>query len=171
MQQKHDSQDICFVPDGDYLGFLERYRGSSYEPGEIVDAQGKVLGQHKGAVAYTIGQRKGLCIGGAPEPYFVLGKNMAANQVVVGPRAELSSQGCVAKNWNWVMPPLLAGETMNVQVKAHYRQSPIPAELSIDADGLVRAAYLEPRQRPLLAALVAYVGDSVVGGGTIVEAF
>ena len=54
--QKHDSQDICFVPDGDYLGFLERYRGSSYEPGEIVDAQGKVLGQHKGAVAYTIGQ-------------------------------------------------------------------------------------------------------------------
>lgn len=170
--QKHDSQDICFVPDGDYLGFLECYRGSSYEPGEIVDAQGKVLGQHKGAVAYTIGQRKGLCIGGAPEPYFVLGKNMAANQVVVGPRAELSSQGCVAMNWNWVMPPLSAGEAMNVQVKAHYRQSPIPAELSIDPDGSVRAAYLEPRQAAAPGqALVAYVGDSVVGGGTIVEAF
>ena len=67
---------------------------------------------------------------------------MAANQVVVGPRAELSSQGCVAMNWNWVMPPLSAGEVMNVQVKAHYRQSPIPAELSIDPDH--RSAYGTP---------------------------
>ena len=75
-------------------------------------------------------------------------------------------------NWNWVMPPLSAGEAMNVQVKAHYRQSPIPAELSIDADGSVRATYLEPRQAAAPGqALVAYVGDSVVGGGAIVEAF
>ena len=170
--QKHDSQDICFVPDGDYLGFLERYRGAAYKPGEIVDEQGKVLGQHKGAVAYTIGQRKGLCIGGAPEPYFVLGKNMAENQVVVGPRAALASQGCVASNWNWIMPPLSPGETMRVEVKAHYRQSPIPAELSVNADGLVRATYLEPRQAAAPGqALVAYAGDSVVGGGTITETF
>lgn len=150
--QKHDSQDICFVPDGDYLGFLERYRGSSYEPGEIVDAQGKVLGQHKGAVAYTIGQRKGLCVGGAPEPYFVLGKNMAANQVVVGPACGTLVARRVAMNWNWVMPPLSAGEAMNVQVKAHYRQSPIPCRTFL-SNLMARCARRTSNlaRRPLLA--------------------
>ena len=170
--QKHDSQDICFVPDGDYPGFLERYRGCAYKPGDIVDEQGKVLGQHKGAVAYTIGQRKGLCIGGAPEPYFVTGKNMAENKVIVGPRAALQSQGCEAVNWNWIAEPLSPGEALRVHVKAHYRQAPIPAELSVHEDGTVRATYLEPRQAAAPGqALVAYVGDSVVGGGTIARAF
>lgn len=170
--QKHDSQDICFVPDGDYLGFLERYRGAAYKPGEIVDVQGKVLGQHKGAVAYTIGQRKGLCIGGAPEPYFVVGKNMTENKVVVGPRAALSSQGCEATSWNWVAAPLSPGETLRVEAKAHYRQRPIPAELSVSEDGTVRATYLELRQAAAPGqALVAYAGDAVVGGGTITRAF
>ena len=170
--QKHDSQDICFVPDGDYLGFLERYRGKPYLAGDIVDASGKVLGQHKGAVAYTIGQRKGLCIGGAPEPYFVTSKNMAENQVVVGPRRELSSKGCVALDWNWVALQLSPGETLQVQVKTHYRQTSISAELTAETDGSVRARYLEPR--PLAApgqALVAYVDDKVIGGGTIESTF
>ena len=170
--QKHDSQDICFVPDGDYLGFLERYRGQAYAPGDIVDTQGKVLGQHKGAVAYTIGQRKGLCIGGAPEPYFVIAKNMQQNQVVAGPRAALASQGCVAGAWNWVNRPLEPGDTLQVQVKTHYRQTSIAAQLSVDADGAVRANYMEPR--PLAApgqALVAYIDDRVVGGGTIESTF
>ncbi len=170
--QKHDSQDICFVPDGDYLGFLERYRGYSYQPGDIVDANGAVLGQHRGAVAYTIGQRKGLRIGGAPEPYFVTGKNMAENKVVVGPRAALNSQGCVAENWNWVAAPLSPGETLRVEVKAHYRQAPIPAELFVETDGSMRATYLEPRQAAAPGqALVAYAGDCVVGGGTIASSF
>ena len=139
--KRRDSQGICFLGQIDYNDFVRRFLGE--REGAVIEIEtGRRIGTHKGYWFHTIGQRKGLCIGGAPEPYFVLGKNMAANQVVVGPRVELSSQGCVAMNWNWVMPPLSAGEAMNVQVKAHYRQSPIPAELSIEPDGSVRAAYL-----------------------------
>ena len=168
--QKHDSQDMLRT-DGDYLGFLERYRGSSYEPGEIVDAQGKVLGQHKGAPLLHHWAAQGDSASGAPEPYFVLGKNMAANQVVVGrARGTLVARLRGRGGTGLCRPPLSAGETMNVQVKAHYRQSPIPAELSIDPDGSVRAAYLRTspgaRSWPGTCCLL---GDSVVGGGTIVN--
>lgn len=170
--RKHDSQDICFVPDGDYLGFLERQRGGAYPAGDIVDATGAVLGQHKGLPAYTIGQRKGLRIGGAPEPYFVTERCAETNTLVVGPRRELASVGCTATDWNWVFPPMAPGERLYVQVKANYRQAPIEATLSVGEDGRVSATYAEPRRKAAPGqALVAYMGDAVVGAGTIAEAF
>ena len=89
--RKHDNQDICFVPDGDYVGFMERYTGKYYPDGDFIDGNGKVVGRHHGAVRYTNGQRKGLGLAlGAP--VYVCGKDMEKNTVTVGPEASCSPQ-------------------------------------------------------------------------------
>lgn len=95
--RKHDSQDICFVPDGDYAAFLERYTGKACSPGDILDREGRVLGRHKGAVRYTLGQRKGLGISG-PEPLYVCGKSMEDNTVTVGPESALYGSALLAED-------------------------------------------------------------------------
>ena len=168
---KAESQDICFVPDGDYLAFLERRRGCPYEAGAILTPDGTRVGTHKGAAGYTIGQRKGLGVA-LREPMYVVTKDMAANTVTLGPQEMLMAPSCTVADWNWVWPQRTPqDEPLVCAVKTHYRQREQPARLTALPDGRVRVDFDEP-QRAMTPgqAAVAYVGDQVVGGGTIESA-
>ncbi len=167
--RKHDSQDICFVPDGDYVAFLERYTGKHYAPGDFLDLQGNVVGRHRGAVAYTRGQRKGLGLAmGAP--VYVCGKDMEANTVTVGPNEALFSMALRANEWNWYPFEALT-EPMAVTVKTRHSQHEQPATVYPEADGFARVEF-ESGQRAVTPgqAVVLYQGDLVIGGGTITQA-
>ena len=163
---KHDSQDICFVPDGNYVGFMERYTGKYYPDGDFVDLDGRVVGRHRGAVRYTCGQRKGLGLAlGAP--VYVCGKDMEKNTVTVGPESALFTTTLVAGDFNWISIPALTGP-MHIKAKARYRQTEQPATVRPLDNGLVQVVFDEP-QRAITRgqAVVLYDGDVVVGGGTI----
>lgn len=166
--RKRDSQDICFVPDGDYVSFMERYTGKRYAPGDYLDLEGKVVGQHKGAVNYTLGQRKGLGIAlGAP--VYVCSKDMDANTVTVGPNEALYSKGLLANDWNWFPFPTLT-EPLRVTAKARHSQIEQPATVYPEENGCARVIFDAP-QRALTPgqAIVLYQGNDVVGGGTITD--
>jgi tRNA-specific 2-thiouridylase len=164
--RKHDSQDICFVPDGDYVAFMERYTGKRYTPGDFLDLQGNVVGRHKGAVAYTLGQRKGLGLA-MGSPVYVCAKDVSANTVTVGPNEALFSTTLIANNWNWFPFPALTAP-IRVSAKARYNQPPQPATVYPEEHGRARVVFDQP-QRALTPgqAVVLYDGDMVVGGGTI----
>ena len=165
---KAESQDICFVPDGDYLAFLERRRGCPYETGAILTPDGTRVGTHKGAAGYTIGQRKGLGVA-LREPMYVVTKDMAANTVTLGPQEMLMAPNCTVADWNWVWPQRCPqDEPLACAVTTHYRQREQAARLTALPDGRVRVDFDEP-QRAMTPgqAAVAYVGNQVVGGGTI----
>lgn len=166
--RKRDSQDICFVPDGDYVGFMERYTGKHYSGGDYLDLNGKVVGKHKGAVSYTIGQRKGLGLA-MGSPVYVCAKDMERNTVTVGPNESLFSTSLVAEDWNWFPFDALT-EPMHLQAKARYNQPPQPATVYPGPDGTATVVFDEP-QRALTPgqAVVIYDGDLVVGGGTITK--
>ena len=167
--RKRDSQDICFVPDGDYVTFMERWTGKTYPAGDYLDLNGKVIGQHKGAVCYTIGQRKGLGIAlGAPA--YVCKKDMAANTVTLGPNEALFSTGLLADNWNWIPFPALT-EPMRVTAKTRHSQKEHAATVYPCEDGTAKVIFDAP-QRAITPgqAVVLYDGDLVIGGGTIQEA-
>lgn len=164
--KKRDSQDICFVPDGDYMAFMERYTGKTYENGNYLDLSGKVVGRHKGAVAYTLGQRKGLGLAmGAP--VYVCDKDMAANTVTVGPNEALFHSSLRAADWNWIAIESLK-EPIRVMAKARSRMIEQPATVYPEEGGFARVEFDEP-QRAITPgqAVVLYDGDTVVGGGTI----
>ena len=166
--KKRDSQDICFVPDGDYMAFMARYTGKCYEGGDYLDLAGKVVGRHKGAVAYTLGQRKGLGLAmGAP--VYVCGKDMAANTVTVGPNEALFHTSLRANDWNWIAIENLT-EPIRVMAKARSRMTEQPATVYPEEGGFARVEFDEP-QRAITPgqAVVLYDGDTVVGGGTITE--
>lgn len=168
---KPESQDICFVPDGDYAGFIEGRCGAdtAFNPGEIVDREGRVLGEHAGLIRYTIGQRKGIGVA-AREPLYVLGKDASANRLIVGFRDELLSSGVVARDVN-----LIGGDAWEapreVQVKTHYRQRPVAATVEMSGDDELTVVFdeLQSSAAPGQSA-VLYDGDEVLGGGTIVRA-
>lgn len=164
--QKPDSQDICFVPDGDYAAFLERCTGEPCRPGPILDQEGRVVGQHRGAIRYTIGQRKGLGLA-AGAPVYVCGKSMEDNTVTVGPESALYTRACYANDVNLISVDDLSGP-MEVTAKARYRQREQPATLYPQSDGTVRVVFHTP-QRAITPgqAVVWYQGDLVVGGGTV----
>ena len=164
--KKRDSQDICFVPDGDYMAFMERYTGKTYENGNYLDLSGKVVGRHKGAVAYTLGQRKGLGLAmGAP--VYVCDKDMAANTVTDGPNETLFHASLRAADWNWIAIEGLK-EPIRVMAKARSRMIEQPATVYPEEGGFARVEFDEP-QRAITPgqAVVLYDGDTVVGGGTI----
>ena len=166
--KKQDSQDICFVPDGDYLAFMEGYTGKRYEGGNYLDLAGNVVGKHKGAVGYTLGQRKGLGIAmGAP--VYVCAKDMEANTVTVGPNEALFHSALRAGDWNWIAIPDLK-EPIRVMAKARSRMAEQPATVYPEEDGFARVVFDAP-QRAITPgqAVVLYDGDTVVGGGTITE--
>ena len=166
--RKKDSQDICFVPDGDYVAFMEHYTGKTYAPGDFLDQQGHIVGRHRGAVCYTLGQRKGLGLAmGAP--VYVCGKDMAANTVTVGPNESLFATTLLAKDFNWIPFPALT-EPMEVTARARYNQKEQPATVYPEENGLVKVVFHQP-QRAMTPgqAVVLYDGDVVVGGGTITE--
>lgn len=167
--QKRESQDICFVPDGNYVGFMEKYQGKKYQPGDFLDLQGKVIGRHRGAVHYTLGQRKGLGLA-MGEPVYVCGKDMAKNTVTVGPEAALFHRELLARDMNWIAIPELT-EPLEVLAKTRYSQQEQPATAYPAKDGMMRLVFQEP-QRAITPgqAVVLYTTDGegyVVGGGTI----
>ncbi len=163
---KPDSQDICFVPDGDYGAFLERYTGKAYEPGDFIDTNGNVLGKHKGTVRYTIGQRKGLGIAFG-KPMFVKSINVKENTVTLSEENELFSDTLIASDFNWILgkEPI---EPVRCRAKARYRQKEQPATAYPLEDGKVKIVFDEPvRAITPGQAVVIYDEDIVLGGGQI----
>ena len=166
--RKRDSQDICFVPDGDYLTFLHRYTGQQYPSGDFLDQSGKVVGTHKGAVAYTLGQRKGLGLA-MGSPVYVCSKDMVKNTVTVGPNESLFHKSFLAEDWFFFPFPALTAP-IRVKAKTRSRMVEQPATAYPEENGIVRVEFDEP-QRAITPgqAVVLYDGDLVVGGGTITK--
>ena len=163
---KKDSQDICFIPDGDYAAFMERFTGKAYPGGEYLDLTGKVVGRHQGAVRYTIGQRKGLNLA-MGRPVYVCSKDMQANTVTVGDDRDLYRTSLIAGDTNF-LPFEKLTEPIEVLAKARYRMTEQPATVTPLPGGKVRVDFLES-QRALTPgqAVVFYDGDLVIGGATI----
>ncbi len=163
---KPDSQDICFVPSGDYAALVARLRPGAAEPGEIVDVAGRVLGTHAGVVHFTIGQRKGLGVS-AGEPLYVVRLEPEARRVVVGPRAALGVQRVALAGINWLgeAPP---ADGLAVHLKLRSAQPPLPARLFLDGAGGGTVVLDEPAFGVAPGqACVAYDGTRVLGGGWI----
>ena len=163
---KAESQDICFVPDGDYARFIERRRGVRFDPGDIVNRDGKVLGRHAGLPRYTVGQRKGIGVAYA-EPLYVFAKDMARNELVVDTAARAVCSGVEVADVNFIARSSLPAPG-RFAVKTHYRQVARPAVVEQTGDASIRITFDEPQRAcaPGQAAVV-YDGDAVVCGGTI----
>ena len=165
--RKKDSQDICFVPDGDYAKFIEEYSGKTYPDGDFVDQNGNVLGRHKGIIRYTVGQRKGLGLS-LPAPMYVMKKDTEKNQVILCSNEELFSSTLYAENFNWIAyenPP----EKLKVKAKIRYNQKEEDAIVTPLSNGKVFVEFLKPQRAVAKGqAVVLYDGDVVVGGGTII---
>ncbi len=163
---KKDSQDICFIPDGDYVGFMERFTGKHYPGGDYLSLAGKVVGRHAGAVRYTIGQRKGLNLA-LGRPVYVCSKDMAANTVTVGDDSDLFKTTLIAGDANFLPFESLTGP-VEALAKARYRMAEQPATISPLPEGKIQVVFHEP-QRALTPgqAVVFYEGDMVIGGATI----
>lgn len=163
---KKDSQDICFVPDGDYAAFIEKTADFVSQTGNYLDINGKVLGQHKGVIRYTIGQRKGLGIA-LGKPAFVIDKNPNTNEVIIGDEEHLFYNKVYIENLNFILFDKLEGE-MQVYCKLRYRHTEQPATIKPYKNGVL-VEFDEPQRAPSPGqAAVFYNGDIVVGGGTIV---
>jgi tRNA-specific 2-thiouridylase len=157
---KPDSQDICFVPDGDYAGLVKRLRPETEARGEIVDLDGRVLGEHRGVVHFTVGQRRGIEIGGQKEPLYVVRIEPEQARIVVGPRRALAVESLRVADWNW-----LAEDQREVSVKVRSLARAVAAEKDGDWIRFRSAEYgVAPGQ-----AAVAYEGTRLLGGGWIAE--
>jgi len=158
---KPDSQDICFVPDGNYAALVKKLRPEADTAGEIVDAAGRVLGRHKGLIHFTVGQRRGLEIGGTPEPLYVIRLEADTRRVVVGPRAALAVRAARLSGINW----LGGGYDGPLTAKVRSLAKPVPARREGDWVVFDAPEYgVAPGQ-----ATVLYGGDRVIGGGWIEE--
>ena len=164
--KKHDSQDICFVPNGRYADFIERYTGKTFPPGDFIDRSGKKLGEHRGVIRYTVGQRRGLGLA-LPEPLYVSRVNPEDNTVTLAPEPELYSKALIATDINLISVPCLR-EPVRLKAKVRYRQPEQTATVTQTDENTLRVDFDEP-QRAITRgqALVLYDGDVVVGGGTI----
>lgn len=164
--RKHDSQDICFVPNGKYADFIERTAGQASPAGLFLDQEGKILGQHKGLIRYTRGQHKGLGLS-TEEPLYVLEKDVASNTIRLGPDSALWTRELTAEQVNLISVPVLT-EPMRVTAKTRYSQREAAATAEALPDGRIRVIFDEP-QRAITPgqAVVLYDGEYVVGGGII----
>ncbi len=166
--RKRDSQDICFIPGGDYFAFLREYTGKAYPAGDFMDEHGKVLGRHMGAIAYTRGQRKGLGLA-MGHPVYVTDKDMAHNTVTIGENEALFSTSLLADDW--IFGPFdQPAAPLRCQAKARSRMTEQPATVYPEENGVYRVVFDAP-QRALTTgqAVVLYDGDTVLGGGTITK--
>jgi len=165
---KPDSQDICFVPDGNYAALVERLRPGAIEPGDIVHVDGRVLGRHEGIIHYTVGQRKGIGLGGGP-PLYVIRLDAPARQVIVGPK----------RLWT-VVDPAVGGELvgrcgpagpLSVQVKIRSAREPVSATVRLGPEGAGEIRFAQPEEGVAPGqACVFYDGERVLGGGWIRKA-
>lgn len=164
--KKHDSQDICFVPDGDYATFIENHLGKKFENGDFVDRDGKVLGTHKGIIRYTIGQRRGLGLA-LPAPLYVWKKDMENNRVILTPEADLFSKSLDACDINLIMYEKLE-EPIRVKARVRYKQAEQWATVTQTDETHFHVEFDEPQRAFAKGqAVVLYDGDYVVGGGKI----
>ena len=173
--KKAESEDICFIPDGDYAGYIERRCGHPAAPGDIVWRDGSVVGRHNGALRYTIGQRKGLGVAMA-HPVYVTGVDAVNNTVHLGEAEDLTARALTANDWIWSAPAdhmeaELTSGGIRVGAKYRYRQKDQAATLTRGADGQMLLTFDEP-QRAIAPgqAVVVYHGDVVLGGGTVAGA-
>ena len=166
--RKRDSQDVCFIPDGDHVRFLREYTGTESVPGDYLDLSGNKVGRHRGAIGYTLGQRKGLGLA-MGEPVYVCAKDMQANTVTVGPNDALFSRVLEAEDCNWIAFESLTSP-LAVQAKARSRHAGAAATVYPLPDGRIRVEFAEP-QRALTPGqtVVLYDGDLVIGSGTITK--
>ncbi len=163
-----DSQDICFVPDGDYAGFIERYKNKTYTEGDYILPDGKKVGRHKGMIRYTVGQRKGLGIA-LGKPAFVISKNAENNQVIISDDESLLFKNIVhLRDVNFIPFEKLDGE-IRVTAKLRYRHKEAPAVLRSEGENGAVLIFDEPQRAAAPGqAAVFFHSDIVVGGGTIV---
>jgi tRNA-specific 2-thiouridylase len=166
--KKGDSQDICFVPGGDYGRFIEYYRGTAGAGGNVIDQSGRVLGKHRGHIRYTLGQRRGLGLS-FPVPMYVSAKSAADNTVTLGPESSLYTRTLSAGCINLIVCDALTGP-LRVTVKTRYLQKEQPATAIQEEEDRLRINFDSP-QRAITPgqAVVLYDGDVVIGGGTIVD--
>jgi tRNA-specific 2-thiouridylase len=170
---KPDSQDICFVPDGDYAEVVTRLRPDAAAPGDIVHTDRRVLGRHKGVIHYTIGQRKGLELG-HHEALFVVALDAASARVIVGPREALAARDFSVREINWIGEGPLSREPVAVAVKVRSMKPPVPAEVSMTGAGEAKVTLFSPQEAiaPGQAAVFydAHDMSRVLGGGWIARA-
>jgi len=162
---KPDSQEICFIPDNDYAGFIERYRGQPETAGELVDTAGNVVGTHAGFEQFTIGQRRGLGVTFG-SPRFVVAIEPETRRVVIGEKKDLACPVLEADRLNWLVDGLPSRFECTAQIR--YRHTAAPAEAAILADDRLRVQFHEPQYGVAPGqAVVLYDGDRVLGGGWI----
>ena len=164
--KKRDSQDICFIPDGDYAAYIERSLDKTYPKGNFIDTDGKILGEHQGIIHYTVGQRKGLGIA-LGKPAFVKNINPKNNTVTLCDNEELFSKEVTAKNINLISVDSVRGQ-MRVKAKIRYRHEAQWATVTQPDDNTLQVTFDEPQRAVTKGqALVLYDGDTIVGGGEI----
>ncbi len=164
---KPDSQEICFIPDKDYAGFIKRYTGASVPRGEFVDKDGRVLGHHKGIIHYTVGQRKGLDLA-MGHPVFVTAIRPDKNQVVIGESEDVFTKSLRCSNLNWMAMDGLRGEAARVNAKIRYAHKGAACTIREAGEDTVECVFDEPvRAVTPGQAVVFYDGDCVAGGGII----
>jgi tRNA-specific 2-thiouridylase len=162
---KPDSQDICFVPDGNYASVVARLRPEAHAPGDIVDLDGNVLGRHEGVIHFTVGQRKGLGLSGNDAPLFVVALDAANARVVVGPREALRTRTIRLRDVNW-----LARFEGECAVKVRSMRPAVPARVTPGPDNRASVELLSPEESVAPGqACVFYDGARVLGGGSIVR--
>jgi tRNA-specific 2-thiouridylase len=169
--EKPDSQDICFVPDGDYARTVRSLAPDAVRPGEIVDLEGRVLGRHEGVIHFTVGQRRGLGLSGRPEPLFVVALDAARAVVTVGPREAIRIQNIELSDVNWLItPPGDAGSEIECLVKVRSMRPPVPARVTAreGCGALVELPAGEEAVAPGQACVFyETAGSRVLGGGWI----
>lgn len=164
--QKHDSQDICFVTDGRYTDFIERYTQKRYPEGDFIDCRGNVLGRHKGIIHYTVGQRRGLDVA-SNVPLYVRGIDPVRNVVILGQERELYTRTVIARDINMISVPSLDGP-VRARAKVRYRHPEQWATVTQPDGDTLRIEFDEPQRAVTKGqAVVLYDGDLVLGGGTI----
>jgi len=167
---KPDSQDICFVPNGNYAAVIEKLRPGAADPGEIVDMDGNVLGQHQGVIHYTIGQRRGLGIGGLGDPLYVVRLDPVARQVIVGPREALSTRIVPVAEVNWIGPGAFQDGPREIMVRIRSTRPPRAAILRPTGAHSAEVELLDPEEgvSPGQACVFYETGGTrVLGGGWI----
>jgi len=164
--KKAESQEICFIPDDDYAGFLRERCPEAFEPGPIVDPSGRVIGRHKGVAHFTVGQRKGMGIA-ASRPLYVIRVDVERNTIVAGPSEDLYGRALEATGTNWISIDRLAGP-LSVRARIRYKHTEAPARVEPTGPDRVHVEFERP-QRAIAPgqSVVFYDGDIVVGGGTI----
>ena len=165
--RKPDSQDICFVPGGDYAGFIRSYTGKTFPDGDFIDENNNITGRHTGIINYTIGQRKGLGTAFG-KPMYVCGKDAVSNTVTLGENVSLYSDTVTADDINLISVSGITGK-MRITAKTRYNMPDMPGELTVYKDSMLRVRFDSPQRAAAKGqALVIYDGDTVVGGGKII---